>query len=208
MIHVLFGAMILSIVHALMPDHWIPLVMISRTEKWSLIETSCITALIAIPHIISTILIGIIIGIIGYKLSFTHEFVMRIVAPLILIAIGFIYVSLDFRSNSQHHDFIKTDTLSKKSKSAIIFPLATALFFSPCVAIGSYFFVAGTRGWSGIVMVSAIYLIVTVFGMILMVNLAIKGVEKIRLHFLEHHEKLVTGIVLIILGVMIYFIEI
>jgi cadmium resistance protein CadD (predicted permease) len=183
--------------------------MISRTEKWSRTETSWITALIAIPHIISTILIGILIGIIGYKISSAHEFVMRVTAPLILIVIGLIYVALDFKDDSKHHhqDFIKIDSLSKKSKFAIIFPLATALFFSPCVAIGSYFFVAGTRGWHGIVVVSAIYLNVTIVGMVLMVNTALKGVKKLEWHFLERHEKLITGVVLIILGMLIYFVE-
>lgn len=86
--------------------------------------------------------------------------------------------------------------------------LATALFFSPCVAIGSYYFVAGMTGWIAIVVVSAIYLLVTIVGMIVMVILGLKGVKKIEWHFLERHEKLVTGVVLIILGVLIYFVEI
>lgn len=186
MIQVSIGAFILSLVHAIMPDHWIPLTMISRTEKWSKIETLWITGIIAIPHIISTILIGIIIGIIGYKLSSTNEFVMRVAAPLILVVIGVIYLFLDFRSSKQHHhqNAIKINALPKKSKLAIILPMTTALFFSPCVAIGSYFFVAGTSGWTGIVMVAAIYLIVTILGMIIMVNLGLKGIDKIKWHFL------------------------
>ncbi|MCK4308140.1 hypothetical protein KAW50_07955, partial [candidate division WOR-3 bacterium] len=81
MIQIVFGAVILSMIHAIMPDHWIPVVMIGKTERWSRKEIFWITALIAIPHIISTILIGIIIGIIGYTLSSTHEFVMGIAAP-------------------------------------------------------------------------------------------------------------------------------
>lgn len=135
---------------------------------------------------------------------------MGIAAPLILVALGLVYVSLDFKGHNQHsHEgFIKTNTLSKKSKFAIILPLATALFFSPCVAIGSYFFVAGTRGWSGIFIVSAIYLIVTVLGMILMVSLGLRGVERIKWTFLEQHEKGVTGMVLVALGILIYFMEI
>ncbi|MEW6102823.1 MAG: hypothetical protein AB1630_03245 [bacterium] len=210
MITVSVGALVLSIVHALMPDHWIPLIMISKTEKWSRVETSWITALIAIPHIISTILIGTLIGIIGYKLSSANEFIMRIASPLILVSLGLVYIFLNFKSHGgQHHqDSVRTGAISKKSKSAIIFPLATALFFSPCVAIGSYFFVAGTRGWSGIVMVSAIYLIVTILGMILMVDLGMKGTERIKWHFLDRHEKAITGAVLIILAVLVYFMEI
>ena len=210
MIQIVFGAFILSIIHAIMPDHWIPVVMIGKTERWSRKEIFWITTLIAIPHIISTILIGIIIGIIGYTLSSTHEFVMGIAAPLILVALGLVYLSLDFKGHNQHshESFIKTNTLSNKSKFAIILPLATALFFSPCVAIGSYFFVAGTRGCSGIFMVSVIYLIVTVLGMILMVSIGLRGVEKIKWSFLEQHEKGVTGMVLVALGILIYFMEI
>jgi cadmium resistance protein CadD (predicted permease) len=134
---------------------------------------------------------------------------MRATAPLILIVIGLIYAFLDLKDDRKHHhkDFIKTDSLSKRSKFAITFPLAIALFFSPCVAIGSYFFVAGTRGWHGIVVVSAIYLSVTILGMVLMVNTALKGVKKLEWHFLERHEKLVTGVVLIMLGALIYFVE-
>ena len=183
MISILFGAFLLSMIHAIMPDHWIPIVMIGKTERWLRKEIFWITALIAIPHIISTILIGIIIGIIGYKLSSAHEFVMRIVAPLILVALGLIYISLDFKGYNQHShgSFIKTNKLSNKSKFAIILSLATALFFSPCIAIGSYFFVAGARGWPGIAMVSAIYLVVTIFGMILMVYLGLKGLSLIHI---------------------------
>ena len=43
-------------------------------EKTEAHETSWITALIAIPHIVSTTLIGIVIGIIDYKLSSRHYF--------------------------------------------------------------------------------------------------------------------------------------
>ncbi len=209
-IYVAFGALILSIVHAVMPDHWIPLVMISRTENWSKKETTWITALIAIPHIISTILIGTIIGIIGYKISSTSEIIMKVAVPIILVVIGFVYVSLDLKGHNKqnHHSRIKTDTLSKKTKYTIIFSIATALFFSPCVAIGSYYIVAGTIGWFPIVVISSIYLLVTIIGMILMVNLGLKGVKKIEWQFLDRHEKLITGFVLIILGVLIYFVEI
>ncbi|MBW2039250.1 MAG: hypothetical protein JRI46_06600 [Deltaproteobacteria bacterium] len=201
---ILFGASILSVIHAMMPDHWVPIVMISKTERWSPIETSFITALIAIPHIVSTILIGIIIGIIGYKLSSTHEFVTKIAAPLILILLGIIYLFLGLKNSRQDENKIFT---KNHKKFAIIASLGTALFFSPCVAIGVYYFTAGTAGVLGIIAVSAIYLIVTVLGMVLMVNLALRGIEKIKWQFLKHHERGIIGTVLIALGILMYFVE-
>ena len=207
-VQVLAGALILSVAHGLMPDHWIPLVAVSKTEKWSRRESLFATILVGIPHTISTILIGIIIGLIGYKIS-SYEIVGGIVSPSILGALGLIYIFLDFkRLHQQHpHNFINTGVLSGKSKFAIIAPLAIALFLSPCVAIGAYYFIAGGFGWFGIAIVSAIYVVVTISTMVLLVNLGLKAVEKIRWRFLEQHERLVTGIVLIILGIFIYFVE-
>lgn len=206
---IISGAVMLSLVHAIMPDHWIPMVMIGKTEKWPRKEIFGLTALIAIPHIISTILIGIVIGIIGCTLTPAHEWMMGIAAPLVLVVIGGFYVFLDLNDFHQHsHDHaVPSGTPSRKSRWALLFPLATALFFSPCVAIGTYFFVAGTKGWVGIAIVSAIYLVVTVLGMVFMVGLGLRGVESITWSFLDRHENGVTGAVLVALGILIFFME-
>ena len=208
-IQALAGALALSVIHGLMPDHWIPLTMVSRTEKWSSREALLATVLVGIPHTIGSILLGIIVGLIGYELS-SYELVIGIVAPVILVILGLIYVFLDFKSSHQRHNqkLVKTGALSGKSKFAVIVPLATALFFSPCVSIVAYYFVVGGFGWLGIAAVSAIYPVGTIAVMRVMVTLGLKGVKKIKWHFLEQHERLVTGIVLIILGTLIYFVEI
>ena len=82
------------------------------------------------------------------------------------------------------------------------------MFFSPCIEIEAYYFTAGTLGMSGIIVVSIIYLILTIFGMLLLVDLGNRGVEKLNWHFLEHHEKKIMGIVLIVLGIFAYFVHI
>ena len=82
-----------------------------------------------------------------------------------------------------------------------------AMFLSPCLEIEAYYFQAATAGWSGILMVSAVYVIVTVSGMLLLVFLASKGVRAIQSHFLDHHEKLLSGIVLILLGIFALFVH-
>lgn len=209
MIQVLAGALALSIIHGLMPDHWIPLTMVSKAEKWSRRTALLATVLVGVPHTIGTILLGIIVGIIGYEFS-SYELVIGIVAPVILVILGLAYIFLDFKSSHQQHNqkLVKTGAVSGKTKFAVIVPLATALFFSPCVFISAYYFIAGRFSWLGIAAVSTTYLVVTISVMCLMVSLGLKGVEKIKWHFLEQHEKLVTGIVLIILGTSIYFVEI
>ena len=218
LMQVLFGALILSVVHAPMPNHWIPIVVVSKAENWTRGETLGATALVAIPHTISTISVGAVLGLIGHELSSTYELIMRFSAPTILVVLGLTYLFLDFKFKlkfkfedpSQHHaQIIETEgARTKKSKLALISSLSIALFLSPCVAIGAYCFTAGTFGWMGIPLVLAIYAGVTVLGMVLMVNLGLKAVAKIEWRFLERHEKIVTGIVLIILGIFVYFMKI
>ena len=209
LMQVLFGALVLSVVHAPMPNHWIPIVVVSKAENWTRGETLGATALVAIPHTISTISVGAVLGLIGHELSSTYELIMRFSAPTILVVLGLTYLFLDFKfkfkDHSQHHaQIIETEgARTKKSKLALISSLGIALFLSPCVGIGAYCFTAGTFGWMGIPIVLAIYAGVTVLGMVLMVNLGLKAVAKIEWRFLERHEKIVTGIVLIILGISI-----
>jgi len=208
MIQILFGSLVLSVIHASIPNHWIPLVAIGRTENWSRTETLWITAITGGAHTISTILVGIIIGLAGYKLSSSHQFVTRVVAPLILVLLGLIYLMVDLKSSHHHKNPVEIGSISKRSKLTIIASLGIAMFFSPCIEIEAYYFTAGTLGWPGITVVSIVYLIVTVLGMLLLVDLGRKGVEKIKWHSLEHHEKRVTGLVLIVLGIFAYFIKI
>jgi len=203
------GSMLLGLIHPLFPNHWIPLIAISKTEKWTNKETIFATLITGFSHTLSTIIIGIIVGFVGIKLSENYSYITKIAAPLILVIIGTVYLILDFKSSHQHHHFdINNETLkNKKSKTAIIFSLCIGLFFSPCIEIEAYYFQAATQGWIGIVLVSLVYLIMTLTIMVCLVYLGLKGVNKFNFHFLDHHEKSITGIVLILLGLLAYFVE-
>ena len=188
MLDILVGAFLVSAVHPIMPDHWIPLVLISKAEQWSQTETLWISTLITIPHIISTIILGVLVGLIGFQISSIHESILEILAPMMFILIGLFYVYRSIRTRSHHHFDLSSANLNDRSKKNIILFMATALFFSPCIPIGSYFFIVGAKGFSSLIIVSAIYFSVTLTIMLLMVFLGRKGVERIKWHFLEHHE--------------------
>lgn len=203
------GSMLLGLIHPLFPNHWIPLIAISKTEKWTNKETIVATLITGFSHTLSTIIIGIIVGFVGIKLSESYSYITKIAAPLILFILGVLYLLLDFRSSHHHHHFeINNDTLkNRKSKTVILFTLCIGLFFSPCIEIEAYYFQAATQGWIGIFIVSLVYLILTLTIMVALVYLGLKGINKFNSHFLDHHEKAITGIVLILLGMLAYFVE-
>jgi len=207
MIQILIGSLVLSIIHASIPNHWIPLVVIGKTENWTRKETLWVTAITGSAHTASTILVGVFIGLVGHRLS-SYEFMTRTIAPSILVILGLIFIIIGLKTSPHHHAPMKIDLAHNKSKIAIITSLCVAMFFSPCIEIEAYYFTVGFLGWPGIAGVSIIYLIVTVLGMVLLVDLGRKGVEKIKWQFLEHHEKKITGVVLIVLGILSYFVKI
>jgi len=85
---------------------------------------------------------------------------------------------------------------------SIVASLSLAMFFSPCIEIEAYYLQAGVVGWFGIVTVSTIYLLVTVAGMMTLVHFGLTGARHIRAHYLEQHERQITGLVLIGLGLL------
>jgi len=213
MYQIFFGSLLLSLVHALIPNHWIPLIAISKTEKWTLRRTLLATAITGFAHTFSTIIIGILVGIIGYKLSASYTFISTIAAPIILVALGIIYIIFDFRGSHHHHHnehkhaSSTTEKTDKSKWKAILTSLSVAMFLTPCVEIEAYYFQAGSIGWLGIFIVSAVYLLITLIVMLLLVYMGFRGIQTINTHFLEHHEKVITGIVLIGLGIFAYFVQ-
>lgn len=206
MFHIIISSFILSVIHASIPNHWLPIVAIGKAEKWNKEQTLLATALSGLAHITSTILIGIFIGWAGYKLSESYQWISSFVAPVILVGLGIIYVVRNFFSHEHRHHFFKR-TSKNASFGAIIFSLSVGMFFSPCLELETYYFTAGTFGWTGILGVSLIYLIVTVSFMMLYVALAIEGINRFKFQFLERNENAVIGIVLILVGVATYWLN-
>ncbi len=208
LLQLLFGSLLLSSVHALIPNHWIPLLAVGKAEHWTRSETLMVTAIVGLAHASSTILIGILVGLAGFQLSARYETAISIVAPALLLALGVGYLVWDrvARQHSHQH-FEAVDREARTSKFSLVAPLGIAMFFSPCIELEAYFFSAGSLGWPGIILVSLVYLLVTVAGMMLLVDLGLRGARRIRSHVLEHHEKRVTGLLLVVLGVVGFFVQ-
>jgi hypothetical protein len=207
MIQIIISSFILSAIHATIPNHWIPILAVGKSEKWTQKQTLFAAIVSGFSHTLSTVFIGIMVGFAGYKLSFKYAFVSHQLAPLILVALGLVYIIIDRKNNHHHlHHHDETD-VNKKTSWSILFSLSLAMFLTPCIEIEAYYFQAGSLGWGGIFMVSAIYTITTVLIMVLLVYMGFKGTQRLRSHTLEHHEKLITGIVLVTLGLLAYLVE-
>jgi putative Mn2+ efflux pump MntP len=207
MYQLLAGSFLLSLVHASIPNHWLPVVAIGKAEKWDQRDVLFVALISGLAHTLSTVLVGITIGLIGHELSENYTIVSEKIAPAVLIAIGTVYLVIDRLRHHHHRHHTENMNIRNRSKWTIIASLALAMFFSPCLEVEAFYFQAGSAGWEGILLVSAVYVIITLSGMLILVFLANKGVQAIRSGFLDHHEKMLSGIVLILLGVVALFVN-
>ena len=203
---IISGSLLLSLVHASIPNHWLPIVAIGKSERWTMRETLNATALIGAAHITSTIIIGVLIGLAGFRLSSNHAELAHWIAPVVLAVLGLIFIASDFIGKGhRHHNHF--DETGGRSKRAIVGSMVVAMFFSPCIELEVYFLPAGAFGWSGILTTSAIYLFATVSTMLLLVYVGTKGLSRLNWHIFEHHQKTLTGVILIALAALSFIID-
>ena len=203
---IISGSLLLSLVHAAIPNHWLPIVAIGKSERWTMRETLNATVLIGAAHIASTIIIGVLIGLAGFRLSSNHAELAHWIAPVVLAVLGLIFIASDFIGKGhRHHNHF--DETGGRSKRAIIGSMVVAMFFSPCIELEVYFLPAGAFGWSGILTTSVIYLFATVSTMLLLVYVGTKGLSRLNWHIFEHHQKTLTGAILIALAALSFIID-
>src|SRR6267154_4118718 len=107
MTQIFLASLLLSIIHASIPNHWLPLIAIGKTEKWTNTEMMFGTVVSGFAHALSTVIIGIIVGIVGYKLSSSYGIISGFVAPAILVILGIIYIIRDLSGVEHEHTHFK-----------------------------------------------------------------------------------------------------
>ena len=202
MFSIITGSIILSLLHATIPNHWLPVIAIGRKENWTLNEVTQVTLIAALAHGLSTVILGLILGFLGLKISENMANFTHIVAPIILILLGIIFI---YRHHNHKHFHIGDTIKKKKSKKAIIIALVLAMFLSPCMEIEAYFLLAGSQAPWLIWFIAALYLVITTLGMVLLVRFAYLGVLKLNWHSLEHNAGIITGATLVITGILAFF---
>jgi nickel/cobalt exporter len=204
MVSIITGSLIISLLHAVIPNHWLPVMVIGKMEQWTTAEITRVTFTCALAHGISTILIGVVLSMVGAKLDNSVTHFTNIIAPVILIFIGLIFI---YRHHRHRHFHINGGVNKKKTKAAIITALVIAMFFSPCMEIEAYFLLAGAQATWLIWFIAVLYLLITTTGMLLLVRFAYKGLLKLNWHSLEHNAGIITGLTLVATGLLTFFIQ-
>ena len=99
------GAAALAVIHSVLPDHWVPLAVVARTQKWSLARLAKVSGLAAGGHVLTSIVLGGAVALVG--LRFQHQVEAQqghiVGAVLIVTGLGFFAWGLTGRGHAHAH---------------------------------------------------------------------------------------------------------
>lgn len=205
MYSIITATILLGLVHALIPNHWLPLVAVAKSEKWERAELVSVAFMIALAHVAGTVALGIILGVIGTRLAGQYNDFVGIIAPVLLIIFGLIYFSVNLPHH--HHGSQEDVNAYKKSKTRWILIFVLMMFLSPCLEVESLFLSAGAFGVKSVLILAVVYALTSVGGIVSLVLLAFKGIHLVDTNFIEHNEKRITGVILILVGIITFFVH-
>lgn len=203
-IELFISVLAISILHAILPNHWLPVVAISRQMGWDGRKTAGITMLAALAHSLSTVIIGILLALGGMTLDGILPY-FKYIAAGILITLGILFV---WRHQHHKHFHLREFRMTTNTNMGVIIgSLLLAMFLSPCLEVGALFLVAGTKGMALTMIIALIYTVTSALGMTLFAWLALHGLKKMDWHKLEHSSGLISGVILILTGLMFLFLH-
>ncbi len=196
----LLSTVTLSLLHTLIPSHWLCFVVVGRAQGWRTRKTLAVAAFAGTLHVLTTVGLGAAVGTLG-RTFLEKEATLERLSALVLVALGALYLGSHLLRAGHHHEADRAVT----GKIAFV-ALTFSLVFSPCsAAIPLLVAASGSLKW--IVLIAGLLLATTVGGMLVLVGLTLLGIEKLQLQFFDRYEKLIVGLALCGLGALILLVH-
>ncbi len=192
--------------HALAPDHWVPVAVVARARRWSRGKTARITVLCGLGHVTVTVMLAFAGVFVGRDLLAAVAGRLESAAGILLIIFGLGYAAWGVRQTIGRrlhgHAHFRYDHVHDASRWTAWGLFA---FFSadPCAAVIPLMLAAAPLGWSPMLAVAAVYEIATIATMVTLVVLARAGAVALRLRFLDRYGDATAGALIAAVGIVV-----
>ena len=218
----------LGLVHTLVgPDHYLPFIMMSRAQAWSLRKTLTVTLFCGLGHVLSSVvlgLIGVAAGVAIGRIELFEGF-RGSIAAWGLIAFGLAYMLWGLwrvktgrththrhlhdgdahahdHAHTHSHAHVHEDPARRVGLTPWI--LFVVFVFGPCeVLIPTLMVPAAKSSWAAVAIVTGVFAVVTIATMIVVVAAATVGLRQLRLAFAERYIHVISGAVIAASGLAV-----
>jgi hypothetical protein len=190
-----------AFLHAALPTHWLPFVLVGRAQKWSTGRTLGVTLLAGLGHVGLTIALGLALVVAGLALEPKLGGLFHWVVGGLMIAVGLFYIA----RGRHNHALPEASRRTYGSDRAAIIALVTLLTLSPCEAFLPYYLAGMQHGWQAFLVLSAVLMAATSAGMLIFTSLSLAGFKRLGLQWVERYEETILGGALVVIGLAVAF---
>jgi hypothetical protein len=99
----LFAAVAVAFVHSILPDHWVPLAVVGRTQRWSLGRVARVSALASGGHVLASLLLAGLVALVGLRFQKQLEAQQGHLVGAVLVLAGLAFLAWGLVDRSRDH---------------------------------------------------------------------------------------------------------
>jgi nickel/cobalt exporter len=209
--------------HAILPDHWVPLAVLGRAQRYPLSRVARLSSLAGVAHVLVSLLLGAIIIAVGLQFRSSVQSAQDAIVGGVLIATGVGFLALELSGRGHHHDHAADHDHGHqhhdhthdhdhghehsdrgrgvRGLAAVMVPFGAAA--SPDLTILPVFLAATTAGLATALVSLAVFAAVTIGTIVGLTVSAARGAYEIRGEWLERWGNTATALVLLAIGVLV-----
>lgn len=204
LLSLLGGGFITAFLHAILPTHWLPFVLVGQAQGWGMGRTLGAAATAGVAHIVSTAMIGGLIVAAGLALDRWIEGLLPHLSAVLLFLFGAFYLSRALLKRPAVAGGPDLEIPEPKvSDIAALGGLTAMMALSPGEVLLPLYLSSATEGLPVLALLTLVFALGTVGGMVLLTALARAGFSILKLERWARYEGAVLGIALIAVGLLV-----
>ncbi|MNS45651.1 hypothetical protein D3C72_781260 [compost metagenome] len=204
LISLLGGGFVAAFLHAALPTHWLPFVLVGRAQRWSLARVMTVAVTAGLAHIASTAIVGSLIVAAGLALNAWIGGLLPHLSAALLFIFGAFYLA---RASLQK-PITATGPEAEVPEPAVsdraaFWGLVLMMAVTPGEVLLPIYLSSATEGVTALGLLTLSFAAGTVLGMTLLSALASAGYSILRLERWARYEGAILGISLIVIGLLV-----
>ena len=204
LISLLGGGFVAAFLHAALPTHWLPFVLVGRAQRWSLMRVMTVAVTAGLAHIASTALVGSLIVAAGLALNAWIGGLLPHLSAALLFIFGAFYLA---RASLQK-PITATGPEAEVPEPAVsdraaFWGLVLMMAVTPGEVLLPIYLSSATEGVMALGLLTLAFAAGTVLGMTLLAALASAGYSILRLERWARYEGAILGVALILIGFLV-----
>ncbi len=223
-----------ALFHTLIPDHWLPFVLMGRARGWSLRTTAALSTLSAAIHTLLSVALGLAAVFVGHETALAVGQSLESMGGVLLVLFGLGYAAWSWRkgghfhpggarmhghadaracsgeegpANPSHLHYHADDALIRGRTDRGGLYLAVIVGANPCVLILPLLLAALDRGPEAIVAVSLSYSVTTTALMVALSVVGVAGTRMLRVPGIARYMEAASGMLIALLGAALLLLE-